>query len=125
MRKYNWLFSFYTVSILILLFTAFISPRHIIALLDLFFYIGIVMLLIGSVLLIIQGGFFTRFLNNSRRFYTMISKREQVIQNVEGKIGETSSYSKTFPLLTYILPIGVFYFLVSLVGSIITVQLGR
>jgi hypothetical protein len=125
MRKYNWLFSFYTVSILILLFTAFISPRHIIALLDSFFYIGIVLLLIGSVLLIIQGGFFTRFLNNSRRFYSTISKREQVIQNVEGKIGETSSYSKTFPLLTYILPIGVFYFLVSLVGSIITVQLGR
>ncbi len=125
MRKYNWIFSIYTVSILILFFTAVISPRHIIAFLDLFFYTGIILLLLGGVLLIIQGGFFTRFLNNSRRFYSTISKREQVIQNVEGKGGETSSYSKKFPLLTYILPIGVFYFLVSLVGSIITVQFGR
>ena len=99
--------------------------KHIVPLLDLFFYFGIVLLLISSALLIVQGGFFTSFLNNSRRFYSTISKREQVIQDVEGKNGETQSYSKKFPLLSYILPIGVFYFLLSLIGSIITVQLGR
>lgn len=125
MRKNILFFSFCIASFLIIFFTAFISTKYIVALLDLYFYIGIVLLLIGSILLIIQGGFFTRFLNNSRRFYSTISKREQVIQYVERKSGETSSYSKKFPLLTYILPLGIFCFLLSLIGSVITVQLGR
>lgn len=125
MKKNNLFLSFCIISFVSLLSTAFMAPTYIVVLLDLFFYIGIVLLLIGSVLLIIQGGFFTRFLNNSRRFYSTLSKREQVIQDVEGKHGETPSYSKKFPLLTYILPLGAFYFSLSLIGSLITVQLGR
>ena len=125
MKKKNLFLSFCITSFVILFSTVFMAPKYIVVLLDLFFYIGIVLLLIGSVLLIIQGGFFTRFLNNSRRFYSTLSKREQVIQDVEGKNGETPSYSKKFPLLTYILPLGAFYFSLSLIGSIITVQLGR
>ncbi len=125
MKKNSLFLSFCIISFVILCSTAFMVPKYIIVLLDLFFYIGIVLLLISSVLLIIQGGFFNRFLNNSRRFYSTVSKREQVIQGVEGKNGKTTSYSKKFPLLTYILPLGAFYFSLSLIGSIITVQLGR
>jgi len=125
MKKKSLVVSFCITSIVILFSTAFIAPNYIVVLLDLFFYIGIIMLLIGSVLLIIQDGFFTRFLNNSRRFYSTLSKREQVIQDVEGKHVENVSYKKNFPSLTYILPIGTFYFSLSLIGSIITVQLGR
>lgn len=125
MKKNSLFLSFCITSFVILCSTAFIAPKYIVVLLDLFFYIGIVLLLIGSVLLIIQGGFFTRFLTNSSRFYSSLSKREQVIQDVEGKNGESPSYSKKFPLLTHILPLGAFYFSLSLIGSIITVQLGR
>lgn len=125
MKKKSLVLSFYITSFVILFSTVFMAPKYIVVLLDLFFYIGIIMLLIGGVLLIIQDGFFTRFLNNSRRFYSTLSKREQVIQDVEGKHGENLSYLKKFPLLTYILPLGAFYFSLSLIGSIITVQLGR
>ncbi|AMQ06998.1 MULTISPECIES: DUF3899 domain-containing protein [Sporosarcina] len=125
MKKKSLLLSFCITSFVILFSTVFMAPKYIIILLDLFFYIGIIMLLIGSVLLIIQDGFFTRFINNSRRFYSTLSKREQVIQDVEGKNGENPSYLKQFPLLAYILPLGAFYFSLSLIGSLITVQLGR
>jgi len=120
MKKKNLVISFCITSFVILFSTVFMAPKYIVVLLDLFFYIGIIMLLIGSVLLIIQDGFFTRFLNNSRRFYSTLSKCEQIIQDVEN-----ASYLRKIPLLTYILPIGAFYFSLSLIGSIITVQLGR
>ncbi|KAA0966271.1 DUF3899 domain-containing protein [Sporosarcina sp. ANT_H38] len=125
MKKNSLFLSFCITSFVILFSTAFIAPKYIVVLLDLFFYIGIFLLLIGSVLLIIQDGFFTRFINNSRRFYSSLSKREQVIQEVEGKNGEAPNYSKNFPILTYILPLGAFYFSLSLIGSIIAVQVGR
>jgi len=125
MKNKKLILSFCITSFVILFSTVFMAPKYIVILLDLFFYIGIIMLLIGSVLLIIQDGFFTRFFNNSRRFYSTLSKREQVIQDVEGKHVENASYLRKFPLLTYILPIGAFYFSLSLIGSIITVQLGR
>lgn len=125
MKKKSFILSFCSTVFLILFSTAFFAPKYIVVLLDLLFYIGIIMLLIGSVLLIIQDGFFTRFINNSRRFYSTLSKREQVIQEVEGKNGGNPSYSKKFPLLTYILPLGAFCFSLSVIGSIITVHLGR
>lgn len=125
MRKNSLVFSIGITSFIILFSTVFMAPKYTVLLLDLFFYIGIVLLLFGSALLIVQGGFFTSFLNNSRRFYSTLSKREQVIQDVEGKNRETQSYSKKFPLLSYILPLGAFYFSLSLIGSIIIVQSGR
>ena len=125
MKKNSLFLSFCITSFIILFSIVFMTPKYTVLLLDLFFYIGIFLLLIGSALLIIQGGFFTSFLNNSRRFYSTLSKREQVILDVEGKNGETPSYSKKFPILSYILPLGAFYFSLSLIGSIIIVQSGR
>lgn len=125
MKNKSLVLSFYITTFVVLLSTVFLAPKYIVVLLDLFFYIGIILLLIGGVLLIVQDGFFTRFFNNSRRFYSTLSKREQIIQDVEGKHGENPSYIKKFPLLTYLLPLGAFYFSLSLIGSILTVQLGR
>ncbi|QUW22969.1 DUF3899 domain-containing protein [Sporosarcina sp. Marseille-Q4063] len=99
------------------------SSTNLVHLLDFIFYIGLVLLLIGSVMLILQAGFFNAFITTSKHFFSTISKREQSIRRFEGKNRGKASYKKEYPLLKKILLLGVVYFSFSLIGSIVIVFL--
>ena len=89
------------------------------------FYIGLVLLLTGSMLIIIQEGFFNAFSRNTKKFFSVVSKKEQIIQDIEQRRGHTSSYQKKFPYAKPISLIGMAYTLFSVLGSVIYIYLGK
>lgn len=125
MTKNKLLVPLFIIPIVLLLFFILFSTSQIVPFLDILFYLGLVLLVIGSVLLIIQEGFFTAFLKNSRRFFSAVNKREQAIQHGEGKGGEAGTYIKRFPFLTSLLSLGGYYFVLSVAASFVVVYFGR
>ena len=94
--------------------------------LDSLFLIGLVLLMIGGGMQIIEGQFFTAFIRSSKHFFKTISKKEQVIQEVEGKKEEkTLGYRKSFPSAKIYWFVGLSFCLISFLFSALTVYLGR
>lgn len=116
--------SLLTVPVLLFFYSLLFSSANLVQLLDVIFYIGLVLLIIGSVMLILQGGFFNAFISTTKHFFSTISKREQAVQRYEGKSSAKVSYKKEYPLSKYVLWLGAVYFLFSLIASIAIVFLG-
>ncbi|MBD8070754.1 DUF3899 domain-containing protein [Bacillus sp. PS06] len=90
---------------------------------DFLFLIGLSLLMIGSVMTIISGGFFTSFLHSCKVFFHSISRKEQVIQESERKDPKNRSHFRTyFTSSKMILLFGFGYCAVSLLLSIILIN---
>jgi Domain of unknown function (DUF3899) len=113
-----------TAPILLFFCTLLVSSTNLVLLLDFIFYIGLFFLVIGSVMLILQAGFFNAFISTSKHFFSTISKREQSIRHFEGKNNGKTSYKKEYPHFKKILLLGAVYFSFSLIASIAIVFLG-
>ncbi|MFD1929639.1 DUF3899 domain-containing protein [Sporosarcina siberiensis] len=98
---------------------------NIIPLLDMLFYIGLLLSITSGILFILQEQFFNAFISNSKHFFSKISKQKQLIEQIEGKKEHRTTYKKHYPYLKYILVLGVFYCSFSLIASIAVVYLGR
>ncbi|MGN7385426.1 DUF3899 domain-containing protein [Sporosarcina sp. SAFN-015] len=116
--------SLLTVPFLLSICTLLFSPMNLVHLLDIIFFIGLFFLLIGSVIVVIQAGFFNAFISSSKHFFSTVNKREQSIRSFEGKNSEKLGYKKEYPSIKHILLLGAVYFSFSLVASIIVVTLG-
>lgn len=115
--------SLFITPILLFFYTLLFSTINLVYLLDIIFYIGLLALLIGSVMLIIQGQFFNAFVSTSKYFFSTINKREQSIRNFEGKSNENVSFKKEYPSIKMILILGALYFSFSLIASIVIIYL--
>jgi hypothetical protein len=85
---------------------------------DTFFLCSLLLLIVGGTFIVIEGGFFNAFTHSFKRFFTVISKKEQVLREVEGRrewIPYKRSYRFTYPVLIA----GMILFLCSLLISII------
>src|SRR5699024_12648361 len=87
---------------------------------DSLFLIFLFVTLIGSILFIIEKGFFTPFINNFKYFISKISKRRQIADEIEQKSNHgvrnlPKKYFITFPCLEA----GIILLLVSICFSII------
>ncbi|HWO75936.1 MAG TPA: DUF3899 domain-containing protein [Bacillus sp. (in: firmicutes)] len=93
---------------------------------DSVFLIGLFLLMIGGVLLLIEGQFFTAFIRSTKHFFKTISKKEQIIQEIEGKKEErTRGYRKSFPSAKIYWFVGLSFCLISLLFSTYIVYFGR
>ena len=110
--------SLLTAPFLLCFLTLLFSSTNLVHLLDLIFYIGLLFLLIGSVMLILQVGFFNAFISTSKHFFSTISKSEQSIRRFEGKNSGKASYKREYPNFKKILLLGAVYFSFSLIASI-------
>ena len=110
--------------VLLFFCTLLFTSTNLVHLLDFIFYIGLLLLIIGSVMLILQAGFFNAFISTSKHFFSTISKKEQSIRHFEGKNSEKASYKKEYPHFKKILLLGAVYFSFSLIASIAIVFLG-
>ncbi|MCZ2259093.1 DUF3899 domain-containing protein [Sporosarcina sp. G11-34] len=109
--------------LVLFIFTAVFFSTRIVTSLDFVFYVGLLLLLVGSVMLVLQAGFFNAFISTSKHFFSTISRKEQAIQNFEGKKGEAAVYKKEYPILNTFLVVGGVYCLFSIIGSIAVVYL--
>lgn len=120
---------FFTISLiaplLLCVCTLLFSPTNLVRLLDFIFFSGLLFLMIGSVLLILQAGFFNAFISTSKHFFSTINKREQAIRSFEGNNRGKTSYKKEYPSLKKILLVGAVYFSFGLIASSIVVFLGN
>ncbi len=112
-----------TLPVLIFVYMFMNSSTNLILLLDIIFYIGLILLVIGSVLLIIHGGFFNAFISTTKHFFSTISKKEQAVKLFSGEKSSKASYKKEYPASKHILLIGGFYFLFGVIASIVVVSI--
>ncbi|CAM3251694.1 DUF3899 domain-containing protein [Filibacter tadaridae] len=117
------IFSF--IPLLIFLLVRLLSPSKMIHFLNGTFYIGLLFLVVGSALTLIQGGFFNAFARNSKRFFSTLSKKEQVIREVHQQKAQANGYERSFPVTKYILLLGCIYCLIGVAGSIAFSYFGR
>ena len=117
---------FISILSLPLLVIVFISlfTNQIIFLLNAIFYIGLFLLIIGGVLMLLQGAFFYSFISTSKRFFSTINKREQAIKKFEGKNSDRVHFKKNYTSFKYFILFGFIYCLFSLIASIIIVRVG-
>lgn len=92
---------------------------------NILFYMGMIYLLIGSVLIILRGNFFTAFIHSVKHFFSIINKKEQIIREIEGKKVDKLIYNDNFPPPNLWIITGLSFCLVSLIISLIIVYFGR
>lgn len=83
------------------------------------FLCSLFLLILGGVLFVIQGHFFTGIVRSFKHFVRSISKAERLIREVEGKSNGfkkpyTLEFNLTFPLLLS----GLILFTLTLIGSL-------
>lgn len=117
--------SILSAPLLLFIFTRLLFANHTIFLLNTIFYIGLLLLIIGGILIILQGAFFQTFISTSKKFFSTINPREQAIENFEGKKTEVVHYKKNYANLKYFLLFGLIYCLFSLIASIAIVRIGQ
>ena len=89
------------------------------------FYLGLIYLLIGCIILVWSSNFFSAFIHSCKHFFRVISKKEQIIQEIEGKVTEYyPAPKKPIPTKTWIY-IGLCYCIISLIFSLQIVYFGR
>ncbi|KQL55110.1 hypothetical protein AN964_17415 [Heyndrickxia shackletonii] len=89
------------------------------------FYLGLIYLLIGSIILVWSSNFFSAFIHSFKHFFRVINKKEQIIQEIEGKVIEYyPTQKKPIPPKPWIY-IGLCYCLISILFSLQIVYFGR
>ncbi|USK57638.1 DUF3899 domain-containing protein [Cytobacillus solani] len=87
---------------------------------NLLFFIGLLLLMIGGVLFVLKGGMYTGIIYSFRRFYKSISKMEEYVSEQTGDPTERQIKSSLIDLYTYpIIISGASLFFFTLIASII------
>ncbi|GAA0316303.1 hypothetical protein GCM10008967_03600 [Bacillus carboniphilus] len=92
---------------------------------DSLFLTGLSLLVVGFMMILIEGQFFSAFIRSTKHFFASISKKEQVIREVEEKKESAPGYRKHFPSSKIYLSTGVTFCVISLLISVIYVYFGR
>ncbi|MCM3239271.1 DUF3899 domain-containing protein [Heyndrickxia oleronia] len=124
MKKYLLFNSFSFVLSLIIVLSSYQSWDFL-GWINILFYIGIVILLIGCVLIIIRGNFFSAFIYSCKRFFLSINKKEQIIQETEGRQVEPPSVNRQVPSPKPWIINGFSFCILSLLLSLLMVYSGR
>lgn len=85
---------------------------------DSLFLVGLLLLIICSIMILIEGDFFTAFIKSSKHFFYRMSKKEQVIRESEKRPNHTVIYGKNFPSRKIFFEIGILFCVISLTVSI-------
>ncbi|PKR86641.1 DUF3899 domain-containing protein [Heyndrickxia camelliae] len=89
------------------------------------FYLGLIYLLTGCIILIWSSHFFSAFIHSFKHFIRILSKKEQIIQEIEGmKTGLYSAPKRLVPSKPWIY-IGLCFCLLSIILSVQIVYFGR
>lgn len=109
----------FTLSLLASFILSFLpeSAWSLIQWLDSAFLVGLFLLMIASAMLLIEGKFFSAFIQSTKNFFAKINKREQVIRESEKRPAEQVAYAKNFPSRKAFFQIGLLFFLLSLALS--------
>lgn len=86
--------------------------------LDGLFLIGLLLLIVGCVMVVIAGGFFNAFIRNWKTFFSSLNRKDQVIQDIEGK-RKSNDFQKEFRFSGLLIKAGLGYCVVSLVLSVV------
>jgi len=89
------------------------------------FYLGLLYLLTGCIILIWFSNFFSAFLYSFKHFVRIMSKKEQIIQEIEGKKTEFYSTPKKLAPSKPWIYIGLCYCFISIIFSLQIVYFGR
>jgi ABC-type lipoprotein release transport system permease subunit len=90
---------------------------------DFLFIFGLVLLVTGGLMYVVAGGFFSSFIHSCKVFFASISKKEQIISEIEGKKDRSSiSFRKSFFPSKLFINFGLGYCILSLLLSILIVN---
>lgn len=92
---------------------------------DSLFIVGLALLIVGFSMVLIEGQFFVAFIKSTKHFFKTISKKEQVIQEIERKKESASGYKKHFPSSKIYIVFGFIFCFFSLLFSTLIVYFGR
>ncbi|ANU24566.1 DUF3899 domain-containing protein [Planococcus donghaensis] len=84
---------------------------------DALFLIGLLLLMIYSVMVLVEGQFFTAFLKSTRNFFAKTNKKDQLIRESEKRSLESVSFRKEFPDRASFLQVGLLFCIGSLLIS--------
>ncbi|MGB6406437.1 MAG: DUF3899 domain-containing protein [Planococcus donghaensis] len=84
---------------------------------DALFLIGLLLIMIYSVMILIEGQFFTAFLKSTQNFFAKTNKKDQLIRESEKRSLESVSFRKEFPNRLAFLQIGLLFSIGSLLVS--------
>ena len=93
------------------------SPWIIAGWFDALFLIGLLLMMIYSVMVLIEGQFFTAFLKSTRNFFAKVNKKDQLIRESEKRSAHSVDYRKEFPNRKSFLQIGVALSVISFLVS--------
>lgn len=90
---------------------------------DFLFILGLVLLVTGCLMYVVAGGFFSSFIHSCKAFFASISKKEQIISEIEGKKDRSNiRLRKSFFPSKLLIIFGFGYCIVSLFLSILIVN---
>ncbi|MGD6831151.1 DUF3899 domain-containing protein [Sutcliffiella halmapala] len=112
-----WLFSlplsYFAVSL-------FYQSHYLLKWVDFLFIFGLVLLVTGCLMYVVAGGFFSSFIHSCKVFFASISKKEQIISEIEGKKATSNiNFQKSFFPFKILINFGLGYCIVSLFLSIL------
>ncbi|MGM0838566.1 MAG: DUF3899 domain-containing protein [Bacillota bacterium] len=90
---------------------------------DFLFIFGLVLLVTGCLMYVVAGGFFSSFIHSCKVFFASISKKEQIISEIEGKKDRSNfRFRKSSFPSRLLISFGIGYCIVSLFLSILIVN---
>lgn len=84
---------------------------------DALFLIGLLLIMIYSMMVLIEGQFFTAFLKSTRNFFAKTNKKDQLIRESEKRSLESVSFRKEFLNRSAFLQVGLLFSIGSLLVS--------
>jgi len=93
--------------------------------LDSLFLVGLVLLVICAIMILIEAEFFVAFITSCKHFFARISKKEQVIREIENHSYHKVVYQKSFPSRKFFFEIGIVFCAISLIISTTIYYFGR
>lgn len=84
---------------------------------DALFLVGLLLIMIYSIMILIEGQFFTAFLSSTRIFFAKTNKKDQLIQESEKRSLVPITYRREFPNRKSFLQIGLVFCICSLLVS--------
>ncbi|WP_367281328.1 DUF3899 domain-containing protein [Planococcus shenhongbingii] len=85
--------------------------------LDAAFLVGLLLLMISSAMILIEGRFFVAFIQSTKNFFAKINKQEQLIRESEKRSAQPVIYVKRFPSRKAFFQVGMLFSIASLLVS--------
>ncbi|MCA1321003.1 DUF3899 domain-containing protein [Bacillus tianshenii] len=90
---------------------------------DFLFLVGLVLLVTGGLMYVVAGGFFSSFFHSCKVFFAAISRKEEIISEIEGKKERSRiRFRKSSFPSGILISFGTGYCIVSLILSILLVH---